>query len=313
MNIRFVNDKKNIELINKKGLWISLEPDWQKGDIILYDRDLVLFEQDPISDALHARRSLVLNGTSLCAVEIFKKQFQTYRECEDIDASMDRIEDGSMEKFFNSITTIVDRVKKHNKISDKEEEILLLLLKGEKSKKSLVREGLCTYGEITEAYSGFMSEMQWCYGFKNPVNIYRAKQFNSGELCFCHSVRDFADALSVDVDTLKKILFTVIDSQIPLEKSERDFVASAVTKDNFENEFSVEQRERLGAIVHKAVEYFYEYEKEFYRNEADELIKKEIVYIRDIYEYCTISAFDYSKMLYAIRKAGVNPVHRRRR
>lgn len=45
--------------------------------------------------------------------------------------------------------------------------ILLDVYRGKKTKRQLVSKGMCTYQEIDEAYSCFIDEAQWCFGFKN--------------------------------------------------------------------------------------------------------------------------------------------------
>ena len=313
MNICFVNDEQNIDLIKKGSLWIKAEPGWEKEDIILYTDSFVFFEQEDVSGKACARKAIDLSGTTMSAVEIFRELFETYYESKSVDETLNKYETVTTEEFCDSVISIVDRVKKHKKISEKEEKILLVLFCGEKSKKRIVKEGICSYKEIDEAYYKFMQEIQWCYGFRNQINTHRAEQFNAGELCFCYSLKDFADMHLIDEHILKKIVFTVIDCQKSLEKPERDFITSAIEKDNYENRFSVAERERLNEIVNKIIKYFYECEKCFYRIEAKQLIENKITHIHDIHKYCTINALDYWKTIRAIEKLGVKPNHHIRR
>lgn len=312
MNIHCIEKKETINKIKNGAIWIPCEPEWKKDDIIVFVGDsLIFYERDDSAqhnDVVYARKAIQYSGVSMCAVEIFNAIFETYNEASNINVTLREFEELSKEKLESSILSIVDRVKKHNKIDDIQEKILLELFKGEKTKKQLVEEG-CTYQDIDKAYYSFINEMQWCYGFKNSWNTHRAAQFNKGELCFCYSQKKFSKKYSVPIFLVKRIICDVIDGQNILSKDEENFVRTVIENDDYENSISPNKRKDFKECINKIVKYFCECEKEFYNSEAKILIENRVIHIHDIRKACLEKGLNYWRITHTMEKLGVKPNH----
>jgi len=283
-------------------------------DAIIINRSNDFFEGvDRQKGKLYAMRSLVFNGVSVGAACFLKDLMTTFSEAENIDELYNKYTNISIEKIQKDLIAIIDRVKKHGKITEYEELFLREISLGNKSKKALMREFNITYKNIEKAVDSLKNETEWCYGYNHQWVKERVNSLCGGEIDFCWDIESFSKEKHIEESRCREIIGAIISNQKII--IDRDFEHFVILINKFvaNEKLELEERNSLHKYINTIVRNIFDAEKRYYLDEAKELIDRGLTHIDDINKYSVLSALDKYKIEWAMEKLGTKPNHHIRR
>jgi len=317
MLIYSIKDEPLIELAKKHIHFLPFDGDIGDDDVVFIKADeYIYFEIEnhfTTSKTSVIRRCDEIDGLSSAEIKIIKELLSTYREMSDINLTLREFDKLSKEQFDKALTELLACVKRHKKISEHEEKFLYDLLSGNKTKKSLYETGVCSPDELERAYNKFVSEMQWCYGYKQPYIEHRTKNFSNGIIEFSWTIDSFIKEYNIETVLLLNIFEKILHSKAWLKGESKKTFFELFSKYCRNVIDSQEEREAL-------LQYFDEINTKFkkgvyslYSENAKRLISEKKTHIHDIGADCKESGLNYYRLCSAMEKLGVKPNHHIRR
>ncbi len=314
MQIHILDDSLIIEKVKNGDKYISLDIQVGEEDFVLIHNTFYEYcSYFGTNGECIVRKCDVVDSVSKAHINLLKVLITAYNEMADINDTLTAFCNLKKEDLYKSLSEILACVKRHGKINEEEALFLFDVLSGNKSKKQMLDEQVCTYEELQSAYGKFMSEMQWCYGYKKPYIEHRAKGFFNGNVEFVYTPASFILEYKIPKAVPENIFKNILQSEKLLELNEKKIFSMLFEKFCSNTLFNQTEKVQFLEICQKAIARFESEMVLFYAGIAQNLISDNKTHIKDIAAYAIKNGYCKNMISYAMRKLGVKPDHHIRR
>jgi len=317
MNIYSIKDENVISLIKYNKHFLPLDFEIEEDAVVIISADTNIYYEHEYHYSFDkkylVRRCDEIDGISSAEIKIANELLSNYREMADVSITLSEFKDLSKENLEKSLTEILACVRRHNKISEQEEKILFGVFSGHETKKHLFESGICTPKELNSAYKRFVSEMEWCYGYKRPYIEHLAKNFNFGNIEFYWTPETFAKEYKVEGSVLLEIFKKILHSKLLLRGASKKLffeIFGKYSKDGIETQA---EREQMIKYLDELTGNFKKEVFRVYTKIAQKMIDNHQTHIDDINPICKENGYNYHKACHAMEHLGVRPNHHIRR